>query len=225
MPPATPTASEIQLAPSTTAGISATAAAKVKQVGDHPGADEGERGTVAAEHEGLAVDEGRGGGTTDGPDGEQREHREGAVAPFEQPSVERDRAQRGEGEPDVVVDEGRGDQPPPVRARLADDDYLAEAEQARAPEQAAEQPERDQPDREVGVRFAADPGDFAPTQPGERWGWGPPALLGQAAVAVELRRALAQPVAAVRALGDVRAHFGPAAPTDDEQVRVTGAHR
>ena len=42
---------------------------------------------------------------------------------------------------------------------------------------------------------------------------------------VELGRALTQPVAAVRAFGDVRAHFGPAVLADHEEIWAAGAHR
>ena len=50
------------------------------------------------------------------------------------------------------------------------------------------------------------------------------ALLGGAAVAVELRRALAQAIAAVRALGDVGADLGSAVLAHYEQVGTASAH-
>src|SRR5947208_2833648 len=42
--------------------------------------------------------------------------------------------------------------------------------------------------------------------------------------ALDLRRALANPLPAIRAFGDIRAHFRPAVLADDEQVRLRHAN-
>src|SRR6185503_2704395 len=63
-----------------------------------------------------------------------------------------------------------------------------------------------------------DPGDLLGAQPRQLLR-APPPLRGRlAARAVDLRRALTDPLPAVRALGHIRAHLGAAVLADDEQV-------
>ena len=77
----------------------------------------------------------------------------------------------------------------------------------------------------VRVRLGPDAGDLAAAQPRERRRQRPAAgALGDATVAIELRRALAQPCAAVRALGYVRADLRSAVLADDEEIWTAGAH-
>src|SRR3954451_18707306 len=70
-------------------------------------------------------------------------------------------------------------------------------------------------------------GRGAPRGPWARGGGrgAPPALrFGGAPAAIELRRALAQPGAAVGALRDVRRYLGPTRLADDEEVGAAGGH-
>ncbi len=239
--PARPRRSAIQLAPGTASGISATTtpntAVPIRSPSMSPprrsssrsgiaqAIKQGQRGTVAAEGDRKRV-RGRGGRhPAHATDREQRDHRQRTVPALEQPSVERDRGQGDHGEPGVAVDERRGEQAPPVGARRAEDDQVADADQRRAPEQAADQAEDDEDDRRVRPRLGPDPRDLAPLEPRQRRrGRAPAAALGHPALAVDLRRALTEPVAAVRALGDVRAHLGSAVLADHEQIGAAGAH-
>ena len=145
------------------------------------------------------------------------------VAALEQPAEDRDGGDRGQLVPDARVQEGRGRHPPPLavdRPRDADVDQRDREEQ-----QVAEQREDDERDRRVGPRgdVAADAGDLAGAearQPrrGGLAGLASLARLGDGAVALDLRRALAQPVAAVRTLGDVGADLVAAVLADDVEI-------
>ncbi len=138
-PPRTPTASEIQLAPGTTSGISATTTAITSVPSRSPSISSRRRrlirsGIAQAQSSASAAplppehdrDRCRRPAAAAVPahraDREQRQHRQRPVAALEQPAVERDRAQADERKPDVVVDERRRDQPPPVRSPALEDD-------------------------------------------------------------------------------------------------------
>src|SRR5512132_1457333 len=96
-------------------------------------------------------------------------------------------------------------------------------------QQVPEERKRDERDRRHRPRgdLAADAGDLSRPQPrqprhGALAGAPRPARLGHRPVALDLRRALAQARAAVRALGDVRADLVAAVLADDEQVGRLG---
>ena len=78
--------------------------------------------------------------------------------------------------------------------------------------------DEDQPEGRVRARVRRDAGDLVRAQPGQLARAAAAALGGLAAGAVDLRRPLADPLPAVRALGHVRAHLGAAVLADDEQV-------
>ena len=157
------------------------------------------------------------------PIAEQHQHEPGAVAALEQPPEQGDRPDRGHREPGVAVDERRGQHPPPLAARLAEHDQVGRRAERRAPQDGPDQPERDEQQRGVRPCLGPDPGDLAAAQARQRRG-ARPAALADAALTVELGGPFAQPVAAVRAFGDVRAHLGPAALADDEQIGAARAH-
>ncbi len=182
--------------------------AKVEQVGQRPGGEQRERRAVGADRDRDRVQRGRRSEPTDAAGHEQQQHRGRTVTTLEQPAEQGDRRQGHERVAGVRVGERRRDDAPPVTGRLADDRDLREVHERRAPQQAAGQAGDDQGDRRVRARVGGDPGNLAAAQARER-GPGRPAqpLLGHASLAVDLRRPLAQAVAAVRTLGDVWAHL------------------
>ena len=157
----------------------------------------------------------------------QRRHR--PEPPLHRDAEDRDPDAGDEQVADVGVDPGRGEVAPPVAAHRSDE-----------------------PAEVVGLEALAAPGP-APGSPGSGWPRSPrraarraalarslrprrqraaPALaagLARAsmlvAAALQLRRALAQPGAAVRALGHVGADLLAAAPADDAQLRRAHAAR
>ena len=149
------------------------------------------------------------------------------VAALEQPAVQRDRRERHERVAGVVVGERGGHAGCHQCAPGLPDDR--EVASGRAATCATSGSRRARRARSAIVAYGRDSARIPGISPRRRRGsdgrrrTAAPAL-GDAAVAVELRRPLAQPVAAVRALGDVRAHLRPAALADHEQVRAAGAH-
>ena len=158
---------------------------------------------------------------------EQHEHEHRTVTALEQPAVDRDRAEHDNRVAGVGVGERRHQQPPPQVVSVArpELDRVRAPDERRPPEERSSKPGQDQRDRRVGTRLTADPGDLAAAQTGQRGARRPTLTLADAAVAVELRGPLAQPAAAVRAFGDVRADLGLAVLANYEQVRAAGAHR
>ncbi len=134
--------------------------------------------------------------------------------------------QRDERVAGVVVDERGREHPPPLtppgcRTTIRSRMLIALVRQTRQPTT----PSTTSDDRRVGMRLVADPGDLAAAQTRQRRRRRTAARpLGDPAVAIDLRRALAQPRAAIRALGDVRADLRSAVLADDEQIRATGTH-
>ena len=132
-----------------------------EQVRNRPRDEHRERGAVRALDDRERRDRRRGRDPADAAEQIQTDDRERTVAALEQPPVEGDRAQRDEREPGVAVGERRGDQPPPVRAGLADDGDVGEADEARPPEQAADETGEDEHQRRVRARLGPDPWDLA----------------------------------------------------------------
>src|SRR5204862_6505109 len=151
-----------------------------------------------------------------------------AEPPLEPRHEERHRNADREQVADVVVDERGGQVVPPWRRpREALDGAELFQGQVRAPVH-DDDGRRDQDRRQGDVR-ALDrereaPHPLAPLAPLRRTATPPVAaglLRGEGlAAALELRRALSEPRAAVRALGDVRTHLRTAALADDTQLRL-----
>ena len=96
-------------------------------------------------------------------------------------------------------------------------DQVEGLKNAGAPDQRADHAEQHQHARRVRMGLVTDARDLTAAQPRQRRRQRPAAdLLGDPAVAVKLRRALAQPGPAVRALGYVRADLRSAVLADDE---------
>jgi hypothetical protein len=148
------------------------------------------------------------------------------VALLEQPAEVPIAIERGELVPGAAVDERRGDDAPPLgRRRPGHRDVGARDDRQQ---QVAEQRQEDQRQRRPRARV-----DAERTSPrGRRGARGGAARLlllglrlGDRPVALDLRRALAQARAAVRALRDVRADLGTAVLADDEEVRELAIYR
>src|SRR5207248_8064075 len=103
-------------------------------------------------------------------------------------------------------------------------DQVGLVQRGGSPHERSGDPRRHQQQRGVRPDLGAYPGDLARPQTREPARAKPPALLGHPALAIKLRGPLAQPIAAVRALGEVRAHLRAAALANHEEVRTTRAH-
>src|SRR5213075_1182964 len=93
-----------------------------------------------------------------------------------------------------------------------------------APGDDGAQRDQDQHDRPVGPRIDSDPRDLVAPQPRQRPLPPGPLALRLVLAAFDLRRTLPHPLPAIRALGDVRAHFRPAVLADDEKVGLRHAN-
>ena len=154
---------------------------------------------------------------------------ERAVPALEQPAEERDREQRDERVAAVVVDERRGRPRATIRRRAGrrpptstsrDDGRLRQHEQHDARRARARSWRTGAHRRGCrGSRRAA-----AARATASASGASAARRLRRATVAIELRRPLAQAVAAVRALGDVRADLGAAVLADHEEIGCATAH-
>ena len=199
------------------------AAAARHEVGDGPRAQQAERRAVAADGQRRRIDGDRQRDAAHPAQHEEADDHERPVAALQQPPEDRDGGDRGQLVPDARVQEGRRRHPPPLAVdRPRDADV---GQRNREEQQVAEEREDDERQRRVRARreLAADAGDLAGAKARQ------PrcsrlarlarlARLGDRAVALDLRRALAQPVAAVRTLGDVGTDLVAAVLADDVEI-------
>ena len=151
---------------------------------------------------------------------EHQQRRPRPVPALEQPAEQEHGAEHRDLVAVLGVDEQRRRGAPPLVGDARAEREVVEEEQARVEEDRHDDRREDERDRRVRAPLAADARHLPRLQPPQR---GPPARrlrrLRRPA-ALELRRALAQALAAVRAFGDVRRHLTPAAAADDKEVRA-----
>ena len=191
-----------------------------EQVGDRPGTEQCQRAAVGPEREARRVCRDRDGDPARGPDHEQPEDRERPVAALEEPAVEGDNEQRRElvdgarkarcRRQRCPVGERRGEDAPPMRSERVGRGQVRDRHESgsrRDPDAAG--PDHKQPGR-VGWTVGGDPRDLVPTQSPQRRRRHAARARDALESLVELRRALAQPRAAIGTLGDIRTHLGAA---------------
>ncbi len=168
------------------------ARAQRQQIGDRPRNHHRQRRAVCPEHDRYVVGGNRQRGSADAADEEQGNHRNRPMPALEQRAIDRNRGQRDERVARVAVGERSRYELPPVRPGLANDGDVAQIDQRGPPDQAPDEPERDQRNRRVRVRFGADPRDLARLQPRQRGRRRTAAAaLGHAPIPVELGGPLA----------------------------------
>src|SRR6202021_827830 len=121
--------------------------AQVDDIGESPGNDERQGDAVPSERDGVGQDGGRRGHAPRAREEEEHDPREHPVAALDEPAVEGDGGERGEGEARVVVDEGGGEDAPDLLAPGPRDDYELDdgvVEEPGPPEEAADEAEDDE---------------------------------------------------------------------------------